>query len=106
MAPQIKGIIPAHQLAQLLRAQALSKEAKVLYEQAVTNALNSGGSVREVGERTGLSTTTVQRYGHAHGWPSQERRTVFEADSVRSREFRARMDELEAALLSEHDAQE
>ncbi|OMQ16203.1 hypothetical protein A7K94_0204160 [Modestobacter sp. VKM Ac-2676] len=45
-------------------------------EQAVAGALLHGASVRAVSE-LGLSPTTVQKYGRAHGWPTEENRTRF-----------------------------
>ena len=45
-------------------------------ERAVAQALKNGASVRAVAE-LGLSANTVQKYGRAHGWPSQENRDRF-----------------------------
>jgi len=36
----------------------------------------NGASVRSVAE-LGLSANTVQKYGRAHGWPTEENRTRF-----------------------------
>lgn len=43
---------------------------------AVAQALKNGASVRSVAE-LGLSTNTVQKYGRAQGWPTQEQRERF-----------------------------
>jgi hypothetical protein len=91
MAPQKKGTIPTAQLDRLLRAQALSKEAQKLYELSMAQALEAGGSIREVGEVTGASTTTVQKYGHANGWPSPSRRAELDAGKMATDEFAARL---------------
>ncbi|WP_040336640.1 hypothetical protein [Candidatus Blastococcus massiliensis] len=45
-------------------------------ERAVAQALGSGASVRAVSE-LGLSPNTVQKYGRAHGWPTEENRARF-----------------------------
>ena len=39
-------------------------------------ALRNGASVRSVAE-LGLSANTVQKYGRAHGWPTEENRERF-----------------------------
>jgi hypothetical protein len=38
--------------------------------------LRNGASVRSVAE-LGLSANTVQKYGRAHGWPTEENRERF-----------------------------
>ena len=43
---------------------------------AVAQVLRNGASVRSVA-RLGLSATTVQKYGRAHGWPTEENRERF-----------------------------
>jgi hypothetical protein len=45
--------------------------AQVELEQAVAQALLNGSSVRAVAE-LGLSPNTVQKYGQANGWPTEE----------------------------------
>lgn len=45
-------------------------------EQAVAQALLNGASVRAVAE-AGLSPNTVQKYGRAHGWPTDLNRARF-----------------------------
>lgn len=100
MTPQPRGIIPPDDLDRLRRAQALAIEAQSIYELATAQALEAGGSVREVGEATGMSTTTVQKYGHAHGWPSPSRRAQLDAEGRATREFAARLAAAEAILRS------
>ncbi|WP_022885755.1 hypothetical protein [Glaciibacter superstes] len=100
MTPQPRGIIPPGDLDRLLRAQALVKEAQAVFELAVTQALEAGGSVREVHESTGLSATTMQKYGHANGWPSPARRAHLDADKIATAEFSARLDAVERILRS------
>jgi hypothetical protein len=45
-------------------------------EQSVARALLNGASVRAVAE-LGLSPNTVQKYGRAHGWPTEVNRARF-----------------------------
>ncbi|WP_324275636.1 hypothetical protein [Blastococcus brunescens] len=45
-------------------------------EEAVARGLMNGASVRAVSE-LGLSPNTVQKYGRAHGWPTEENRARF-----------------------------
>jgi len=45
-------------------------------ETSVARALLNGASVRAVSE-LGLSPNTVQKYGRAHGWPTDENRQRF-----------------------------
>jgi len=42
----------------------------------VAEALTNGASVRSVAE-LGLSANTVQKYGRAHGWPTEQNRERF-----------------------------
>jgi uncharacterized protein YjcR len=52
------------------------RTAQEALEKAVARALTNGASVRAVAE-LGVSANTVQKYGRAHGWPSQENRDRF-----------------------------
>jgi hypothetical protein len=45
-------------------------------ERAVADALLHGASVRAVAE-LGISPNTVQKYGRAHGWPTEVNRSRF-----------------------------
>jgi uncharacterized protein YjcR len=45
-------------------------------QKAVADALLNGASVRAVSE-LGVSPNTVQKYGRAHGWPTEENRSRF-----------------------------
>ena len=45
-------------------------------EKSVAQALLTGASVRAVAE-IGLSPNTVQKYGRAHGWPTELNRARF-----------------------------
>jgi hypothetical protein len=51
-------------------------QAQETLEKAVAQALRNGASVRSVAE-LGLSANTVQKYGRAHGWPTEENRERF-----------------------------
>jgi uncharacterized protein YjcR len=52
------------------------RKAQEELEKAVARALRNGASVRSVAE-LGLSANTVQKYGRAHGWPTEENRERF-----------------------------
>jgi hypothetical protein len=52
------------------------RKAQEVLEKAVARALKNGASVRSVAE-LGVSTNTVQKYGRAHGWPTEENRERF-----------------------------
>jgi hypothetical protein len=49
------------------------RKAQEELEKAVARAWRNGASVREVAE-LGLSANTVQKYGRAHGRPTEENR--------------------------------
>lgn len=50
--------------------------AQAQLERAVADALLHGASVRAVAE-LGVSPNTVQKYGRAHGWPTEVNRSRF-----------------------------
>ena len=62
--------------ARVLAALARVRKAQEMLEAAVAQALLNGASVRAVAE-LGLSATTVQKYGRAHGWPTEQNRERF-----------------------------
>ena len=62
---------------------------------AVAQVLRNGASVRSVA-RLGLSATTVQKYGRAHGWPTAENRERF-YESRYDREEREAADDSQRA---------
>jgi hypothetical protein len=64
-------------------------------EQAVARALRNGASVRAVAE-LGLSANTVQKYGRAHGWPTEINRERF-YESRFDREERESFDDSQPA---------
>jgi uncharacterized protein YerC len=82
MTPSRPGTLSSENIKLMKRALEYVVEAQELAELAVVRALNEGGAVRQVAEATGLSTTTVQKNGRKHGWPSAERRKTmrFERD--------------------------
>jgi uncharacterized protein YjcR len=51
-------------------------DAQAQLERAVADALLHGASVRAVAE-LGVSPNTVQKYGRAHGWPTEVNRSRF-----------------------------
>jgi hypothetical protein len=62
--------------ARIRAAVAGVRKAQEDLERAVARALRNGASVRSVAE-LGLSANTVQKYGRAHGWPTEENRERF-----------------------------
>ena len=62
--------------ARVRAALAAVRQAQEALEEAVAQALTNGASVRSVAE-LGLSANTVQKYGRAHGWPTEENRERF-----------------------------
>jgi len=62
--------------ARVRAAVAAVRTAQEALENAVAQALKNGASVRSVAE-LGLSPNTVQKYGRAHGWPTEENRERF-----------------------------
>jgi uncharacterized protein YjcR len=72
--------------ARIRAAVAAVRVAQDELETAVARALTNGASVRSVSE-LGLSPNTVQKYGRAHGWPTEENRERF-YESRYDREYR------------------
>jgi uncharacterized protein YjcR len=66
------------------------RQAQEALEHAVAEALLNGASVRAIAE-LGLSANTVQKYGRAHGWPTEENRSRF-YESRYDREERESLD--------------
>jgi len=62
--------------ARISAAAAGVRKAQEALEEAVARALKNGASVRAVAE-LGVSANTVQKYGRAHGWPTEENRERF-----------------------------
>jgi uncharacterized protein YjcR len=62
--------------ARVRAAVADVRNAQEALERAVAQALKNGASVRAVAE-LGVSANTVQKYGRAHGWPTEENRERF-----------------------------
>jgi hypothetical protein len=91
MSPQTKGIVPEPEGQRIIDALALRAEAQQQVELAVADAPKAGGSVREVSAFSGLSGTTVQKYGRAHGWPTTEQREGWEAQQASHDEWAARL---------------
>ena len=62
--------------ARVRAAAAGVRRSQEALEDAVAQALKNGASVRSVAE-LGLSANTVQKYGRAHGWPTEQNRERF-----------------------------
>lgn len=92
MTPQKKGVVP-DELAARLRAAVADRDAAVdELHAAVVAALLAGGSVREVERISGVARNTVERWGHAGGWPSAEQKAGWEEDRRIGREIDRLMD--------------
>jgi uncharacterized protein YjcR len=65
--------VDAARIRAALQGVRMAQEA---LEKAVAQALKGGASVRSVAE-LGVSANTVQKYGRAHGWPTEENRERF-----------------------------
>ncbi|MGH3804085.1 MAG: hypothetical protein ACRDTD_28915, partial [Pseudonocardiaceae bacterium] len=67
---QRRGVIPEAESSRILAALKSRAAAEVELRAAVVAGLRAGGSVREMAEVTGMSTNTIQRWGHDGRWPS------------------------------------
>ena len=105
MTPQRKGAIPDAQLAALLTAKTTATDAQEAYQHAVADALKAGGSVREVHRVTGLSTSTVQAWGRARGWPTREQAEAWAPAGGRD-EWAAKMAAARAMTMEGDDGDE
>lgn len=99
MTPQTKGLVPEPEAERIRNALALRDEAQLQLELAVADALKAGGSVREVVNVSGLSNTTVQKYGRKHGWPTTGQRAEWERRQEAHDEWKARL-EAAAAIVA------
>jgi len=81
--------------ARVRAAVADVRKAQEALEKAVAQALKNGASVRAVAE-LGVSANTVQKYGRAHGWPTEENRKRF-YESRYDREDRESRDDWQRA---------
>ena len=81
--------------ARIRAAVAGVQKAQELLEKAVAQALKNGASVRSVAE-LGVSANTVQKYGRAHGWPTEENRERFYESHYDREERERRGDSREA----------
>ena len=68
--------VTAADAASIRAALAGVTAAQELLERVVAEALLHGASVRAVAE-LGISPNTVQKYGRAHGWPTEVNRSRF-----------------------------
>lgn len=98
MAPQRRGLVPKDHLARITALRQILDDTQHQLEQAVADALKTGASVRELAKATGLSSTTIQKYGHAHGWPSETQRRAWAEQKAARDEFTARMEAANALL--------
>jgi hypothetical protein len=92
MTPQIRGVVPEPEGQRILDALALRAESQEQLEVAVADALKAGASVRELAAFAGLSVTTIQKYGRAHGWPTVEQKNAWDARRAERDEWQIRLD--------------
>lgn len=88
-----KKLVPAEAAARIVRAIEASKVADAEKEAAIAQALKDGASVREVAALTGMSTTTVQRIGRAHGWPTDAQQRAWAAEKAERERWAAVVEE-------------
>lgn len=76
MSPQAKGT-PTPRQAERIRAAVEAKEAAdAEVVNAVVSALKAGASTREVAAVSGIHESTVYRWGHEHGWPTEAQKAA------------------------------
>jgi len=85
--PQPRNEVPAKHAARIVAAKHASVLAAAELRTAVVTALKAGASVREVAKVAGMSTNTVQRWGHDDGWPTEAQKREW----ARAREEREAM---------------
>lgn len=96
VSPQAKGIIPPDKARRLDAAREARDQADDEFRSAVVAALKAGGSIREVAELSGLSTRTVQDWGHAGGWPTKAQKAArAEARERRAEALRLQLEKYE-----------
>ncbi len=98
MSPQRRGLIPEPQLSALKAAQKSAADAAEQYQLAVADALKAGGSIRVVHDVTRLSTSTAQKWGHAHGWPTPAQRKQWADEQAPRDEWAAQLRAARAVL--------
>ena len=98
MSPQRRGLIPEPQMSALKAAQQSAADASEQYQLAVADALKAGGSIREVHDVTGLSTSTAQKWGRAHGWPTPGQRKQWADEQAPRDEWAAQLRAARAVL--------
>lgn len=75
VVPDVRPVDPKD-AQRITAALAGVRAAQDELEKAVAKALLNGASIREVAA-LGLAPATVQKYGRAHGWPTEENRRRF-----------------------------
>ena len=88
--PQPQGIPPDDAIERLVAATDALAAALAEREAAVVDALKRGGSVRQVSAISGLSDKTVQRIGHANGWPTAAQRKKWADEKAARDAFKER----------------
>lgn len=98
MAPQPRGVVPPEHLQRIRTLQQLASETEEQLHAAVAEALKAGASVRELAKAAGLSTTTVQKWGREHGWPTEQQKAAWEKPKHDNDAFRASLAAAEALI--------
>lgn len=91
--PQRKGDVSPEDVERLVAAMAAFKAARIRRDRAITRALKAGGSIREVAAVTGMSPSSIQKIGHANGWPTEEQRTERDRQRQEHAEWNRMIDE-------------
>ena len=92
VAPAHRSDVPPAQAERLAAAKVARDAAETEFRASVVAALKANGSIRSVSEISGLSTRTVQDWGHAAGWPTKaQKRARVEAKERRREELREQL---------------
>lgn len=84
--------VPEEQAARILRAVEALEAARVERDQAMTDALKAGSSLREVAAAAGMSVSQTQKIGHANGWPTPAQKKKWDDEKAERDRFAAYVD--------------
>jgi transposase len=66
-------------------------------DKAISDALKSGMSVRDVAAISGMSTNSIQKIGHDNGWPTPAMKKKWAAEKAERARWRAMVEEFRAS---------
>ncbi|WP_186328981.1 hypothetical protein [Prescottella equi] len=87
MPTQKRGLIPDPERARILAALAARNAAEAELRAAVVANLLAGGSIREMAALTGMSTSTIQKWGRESSWPSTNQKSEWAAKRAEKAEI-------------------